>query len=189
MFKNRHHQNHSKQPGKQRKQDKICLSGAYTWCCYCVKSELFCPRCLNEQLFAANNSRPRDVACDSRAEGCYDWFCRCRAFLVLFERQKAHIERLEVKYKWTIKVEDCSRMWPVSESDVFAPYSLLVSRWKPRKAWTVVAGRPAPNRDNDTQRKPSLSLFCHFFVTIFSRFCIFSRFLAKILRSTCNWRY
>ena len=23
------------------------------WCCYCVKSELFCPRCLNEQLFAA----------------------------------------------------------------------------------------------------------------------------------------
>ena len=71
-FKNRHHQNHSKQPGKHRKQDKICLSGAYTRCCYCVKSELFCPRCLNEQLFAANNSRPRDVACDSRAEGCYD---------------------------------------------------------------------------------------------------------------------
>ena len=62
MFKNRHHQNHSKQPGKQRKQDKICLSGAYTRCCYCVRSELFCPRCLNEQLFAANNSRPRDVA-------------------------------------------------------------------------------------------------------------------------------
>ena len=72
MFKNRHHQNHSKQPGKQRKQDKICLSVAYTRCCYCVISELFCPRCLNEQLFAANNSRPRDVACDSRAEGCYD---------------------------------------------------------------------------------------------------------------------
>ena len=51
--RNRHHQNHSKQPGKQRKQDKICLSGAYTRCCYCVKSELFCPRCLNEQLFVA----------------------------------------------------------------------------------------------------------------------------------------
>ena len=60
--RNRHHQNHSKQPGKHRKQDKICLSGAYMRCCYCVKSELFCPRCLNEQLFAANNSRPRDVA-------------------------------------------------------------------------------------------------------------------------------
>ena len=53
MFKNRHHQNHSKKPGKQRKQDKICLSGAYTRCCYCVRSELFCPRCLNEELFAA----------------------------------------------------------------------------------------------------------------------------------------
>ena len=53
IFKNRHHQNHSKQPVKQRKQDKICLSGAYTRCCYCVRSELFCPRCLNEQLFAA----------------------------------------------------------------------------------------------------------------------------------------
>ena len=79
IFLNRHHQNHSKQPGKQREQDKICLSGAYMRCCYCVKSELFCPRCLNEQLFAANNSRPRDVACDSRAEGCYDWFCRWRA--------------------------------------------------------------------------------------------------------------
>ena len=103
IFLNRHHQNHSEQPVKQRKQDKICLSGAYTRCCYCVRSELFCPRCLNEQLFAANNSRPRDVACDSRAKGCYDWFCRCRAFLVLFERQKARIERLEVKYKWTIK--------------------------------------------------------------------------------------
>ena len=72
IFKNRHHQNHSEQPGKQRKQDKICLSGAYTRCCYCVISELFCPRCLNEQLFAANNGRPRDVACDSRAKGCYD---------------------------------------------------------------------------------------------------------------------
>ena len=79
IFLNRHHQNHSEQPCKQRKQDKICLSGAYTRCCYCVISELFCPRCLNEQLFAANNSRPRDVACDSRAKGCYDWFCRCRA--------------------------------------------------------------------------------------------------------------
>ena len=84
IFLNRHHQNHSEQPVKQRKQDKICLSGAYTRCCYCVRSELFCPRCLNEQLFAANNSRPRDVACDSRAKGCYGWFCRCRAFLVLF---------------------------------------------------------------------------------------------------------
>ena len=131
IFLNRHHQNHSEQPGKQRKQDKICLSGAYTRCCYCVKSELFCPRCLNEQLFAAplraSNvcddgsfsspkecapalSRPRDVACDSRAKGCYDWFCRCRAFLVLFERQKARIERLEEKLKWTIKVGDCREM-------------------------------------------------------------------------------
>ena len=45
---NRHHQNLSKQPGKQRKQDKIYLSGALLCCCYCVKSELFCPRCLNE---------------------------------------------------------------------------------------------------------------------------------------------
>ena len=63
--RNRHHQNHSEQPGKQRKQDKICLSGACTRCCYCVRSELFCPRCLNEQLFVANHSQPRDVACDS----------------------------------------------------------------------------------------------------------------------------
>ena len=78
--RNRHHQNHSKQPGKHRKQDKICLSGAYMRCCYCVKSELFCPRCLNEQLFVANNSQPRDAACDSWAKGCYDWFCRCRGF-------------------------------------------------------------------------------------------------------------
>ena len=99
--RNRHHQNHSKQPGKHRKQDKICLSGAYTRCSYCVKSELFCPRCLNEKLFAAplraSNvcddgsfsspkecasalSQPRDVACDSWAKGCYDWFCRCRGF-------------------------------------------------------------------------------------------------------------
>ena len=118
IFLNRHHQNHSEQPGKQRKQDKICLSGAYMRCCYCVISELFCPRCLNEQLFAAplraSNvcddgsfsspkecapalSRPRDVACDSRAIGCYDWFCRCRALLLLFTRWKVVIERLEEK--------------------------------------------------------------------------------------------
>ena len=34
-------------------------------CCYCVKSEFFCPRCLNEKLFATNNRRTKDVACDS----------------------------------------------------------------------------------------------------------------------------
>ena len=109
IFLNRHHQNHSEQPGKQRKQDKICLSGAYTRCCYCVRSELFCPRCLNEQLFAANNSRPRDVACDSRAKGCYDWFCRCRA-LCYFRATKVDERKTWRKYKWTIKVGDCREM-------------------------------------------------------------------------------
>ena len=34
-------------------------------CCYCVESEFFCPRWLNEKLFASNNRRTRDVACDS----------------------------------------------------------------------------------------------------------------------------
>ena len=34
-------------------------------CCYCVKSEFFCPRWLNEKLFASNNRRTKDVACDS----------------------------------------------------------------------------------------------------------------------------
>ncbi|MBR2416222.1 MAG: hypothetical protein IKB11_05650 [Bacteroidaceae bacterium] len=34
-------------------------------CCYCVESEFFCPRWLNEKLFALNNRRTKDVACDS----------------------------------------------------------------------------------------------------------------------------
>ncbi|MBR2416532.1 MAG: hypothetical protein IKB11_07240, partial [Bacteroidaceae bacterium] len=34
-------------------------------CCYCVKSEFFCPRWLNEKLFEANNRQTKDVACDS----------------------------------------------------------------------------------------------------------------------------
>ena len=45
-------------------------------CCYCVESEFFCPRWLNEKLFASNNRRTKDVACDSWAEGCCDWFLR-----------------------------------------------------------------------------------------------------------------
>ena len=57
-------------------------------CCYCVKSEFFCPRWLNEKLFASNNRRTKDVACDSWQKAVVTDFCVCRAFLLLFERQK-----------------------------------------------------------------------------------------------------
>ena len=123
--------NHSEQPGKLRKQGKICLSGAYTRCCYCVRSELFCPRCLNEQLFAAplrasnvcddgSFSSPKECAlapfstkgyCPATPEqrkGGLDF--RCAGAFRSFGRQKNIKERLEEKYKWTIKVEDCRRM-------------------------------------------------------------------------------
>ena len=59
-------------------------------CCYCVESEFFCPRWLNEKQFASNNSRTKDVACDSWAEGCCDWFLRVPGALVLSRDERTY---------------------------------------------------------------------------------------------------
>ena len=76
----RHCQNYSKQPFKQRKQGKWCLSGGLPRRCYCVKSEFFCPRCFNEKLFVANNCRPRDAAAAREQKAVMTNFVLCRAF-------------------------------------------------------------------------------------------------------------
>ena len=66
-------------------------------CCYCVKSEFFCPRWLNEKLFASNNRRTKDVACDSWAEGCCDWFLRVPGALVLSRDERTYKNKLDTK--------------------------------------------------------------------------------------------
>ena len=66
-------------------------------CCYCVKSEFFCPRWLNEKLFALNNGQTKDVACDSWAEGCCDWFLRVPGALVLSRDERTYKNKLDTK--------------------------------------------------------------------------------------------
>ena len=66
-------------------------------CCYCVESEFFCPRWLNEKLFVSNNRRTKDVACDSWAEGCCDWFLRVPGALVLSRDERTYKNKLDTK--------------------------------------------------------------------------------------------
>ena len=54
------------------------------------------PPMLERKLWTANNSRSKDVACNSWAKGRCDLFCLCRALLLLFTRWKVKRERLEL---------------------------------------------------------------------------------------------
>ena len=79
--------------GKGQMLFERCLS-----CCRCcVESEFFCPRWLNEKLFEANNSQTKDVACDSWAEGCCDWFLRVPGALVLSRDERTYKSKLKTK--------------------------------------------------------------------------------------------
>ena len=61
-----------------------------------MKSELFCPRFLNEKLFVSNNSQPKDVLAAPEQKAVVADFAGAGRFLVTFSRdEKVMIERLE----------------------------------------------------------------------------------------------
>ena len=57
-------------------KDKCCLSGVHPVAVIAWKASSFVPDVWTKKLFASNNRRTKDVACDSWAEGCCDWFLR-----------------------------------------------------------------------------------------------------------------
>ncbi|MBQ2807619.1 MAG: hypothetical protein IJF06_00800, partial [Bacteroidaceae bacterium] len=71
--------------------------GGYQRCCYCVESEFFYPRWLNEKLFAKSNCRP-NARHGGMSERLLRLFLQCRAFS-FFWAQKDMKARVEEKYK------------------------------------------------------------------------------------------
>ena len=57
-------------------------------CCLCVKSEFFCPRCLNEKLFEANNSQTKDAVTAREQKAVVTVFACAGTFCLLFSHEK-----------------------------------------------------------------------------------------------------
>ena len=62
---------------------------------------------INDKPFMASNSRPRNVACNLQAKGCYDWFCPVPGALLLSRDESRWKKDFKKRSSRLFKVENC----------------------------------------------------------------------------------